>query len=184
MIPTADGATSSPARALDAETGSPGVTNRTQAGRKAYNAFISYSQAADGKLAPALQEALHRFAKPWYSLRAVHVFRDTTNLSVNPHLWSSIQLALQNSEYLLLMASRTAAHSRWVPKELESFLEFSTPDKIILIQTDGELVWDEPTGNFDWTKTTALPELQQKIFPEEPLWIDLRWAHEIGRAHV
>ena len=181
MIPTADGAMS-PAPALDAQTGAPGVTNRTQAGRKAYDAFISYSQAADGKLAPALQEALHRFAKPWYSLRAVHVFRDTTNLSVNPHLWSSIQLALQNSEYLLLMASRTAARSRWVPKELESFLEFSTPDKVILIQTDGELVWDESAGNFDWTKTTALPELQQKIFPEEPLWIDLRWAHDY--AHL
>ena len=108
MIPTADGAMS-PAPALDAQTGAPGVTNRTQAGRKAYNAFISYSQAADGKLAPALQEALHRFAKPWYSLRAVHVFRDTTNLSVNPHLWSSIQLALHNSEYLLLMLALTAA---------------------------------------------------------------------------
>ena len=29
-----------------------------------YDAFLSYSHAADGKLAPALQRALHRFAKP------------------------------------------------------------------------------------------------------------------------
>ena len=37
--------------------------------RHAYTAFISYSHAADGKLAPALQLALHRFARPWYRLR-------------------------------------------------------------------------------------------------------------------
>ena len=35
-----------------------------------YDAFISYSHAADGRLAPALQRALHRFAKPWYQVRA------------------------------------------------------------------------------------------------------------------
>ena len=35
-----------------------------------YDAFISYSHAADGKLAPNLQDALQRFAKPWYRRRA------------------------------------------------------------------------------------------------------------------
>ncbi len=30
-----------------------------------YNAFISYSHAADGRMATALQAALERFAKPW-----------------------------------------------------------------------------------------------------------------------
>ena len=29
-----------------------------------YKAFISYSHAVDGRLAPALQSALHHFAKP------------------------------------------------------------------------------------------------------------------------
>lgn len=70
-----------------------------------YNAFISYSQAADGLLAPALQSALHRLTKPWYRLRAVRVFRDRTNLSANPGLWSEILKALRQSEFLLLMAS-------------------------------------------------------------------------------
>jgi hypothetical protein len=41
-----------------------------------YAAFLSYSHTADGKLAPALQSALYQFAKPWYRLRAVRVFRD------------------------------------------------------------------------------------------------------------
>jgi hypothetical protein len=29
-----------------------------------YEAFVSYSHAVDGRLAPALQSALHRLAKP------------------------------------------------------------------------------------------------------------------------
>lgn len=33
--------------------------------RRAYQAFISYSHAVDGELAPALQRALQGFAKPW-----------------------------------------------------------------------------------------------------------------------
>lgn len=36
----------------------------------AYDAFISYSHAADGRLAPAVQAALPRLAKPWYRRRA------------------------------------------------------------------------------------------------------------------
>jgi hypothetical protein len=38
-----------------------------------YKAFISYSHAVDDKLAPALQSALHRFAKPFYRLRSIRI---------------------------------------------------------------------------------------------------------------
>jgi hypothetical protein len=56
----------------------------------AFDAFISYSHAADGRLAPALQRAIQRLAQPWYRARALRVFRDESALSANPHLWSSI----------------------------------------------------------------------------------------------
>src|SRR4051812_25203685 len=62
-----------------------------------YAAFISYSRAADGRLAPALQRGLQRFAKPWYRLRALRVFRDDASLSANPDLWGSIRDALDRS---------------------------------------------------------------------------------------
>jgi len=62
-----------------------------------YDAFISYSHALDGALAPALQTGLERFAKPWYRSRALRVFRDTASLSANPDLWSSIEKALDAS---------------------------------------------------------------------------------------
>ena len=74
-----------------------------------YKAFISYSHAADGKLAPALQSALQGFAKPWYQRRAIRIFRDATNLAANPGLWSEIVTALGQSEYFLLLASPEAA---------------------------------------------------------------------------
>ena len=83
-----------------------------------YKAFISYSHAADGKLAPALQTALHRFARPWYRLRAIRVFRDATNLSISPHLWGEIAKALAESEYFLLLASPHASASKWVRREV------------------------------------------------------------------
>ena len=65
-----------------------------------YKAFLSYSQAADGKLAAAVQHALHRIAKLWYRLRTMRVFRDQTNLGTSPGLWSSIDSALREAEFL------------------------------------------------------------------------------------
>jgi MTH538 TIR-like domain (DUF1863) len=98
-----------------------------------YKAFISYSHSADSALAPALQTALERFAKPWYQKRTFRVFRDTTNLSIAPELWPEIEKALAESDYLLLMASRGAAKSKWVTKEVTYWREkkgsFETADR-------------------------------------------------------
>ena len=52
----------------------------------AYDAFISYSHAADGRLAPAVQTGLQRLARPWYRRWALRVFRDDTGLSEIPRL--------------------------------------------------------------------------------------------------
>jgi hypothetical protein len=49
-----------------------------------FNGFISYSHAADGRLAPAVQRGLHRLAKPWHRRRALWIFRDQTGLAVTP----------------------------------------------------------------------------------------------------
>ena len=69
-----------------------------------FDAFVSYSHVADGRLAPALQKAMQRLAKPWYRVRALRVFRDESALSANPHLWTSIQEALDQSEWFVLLA--------------------------------------------------------------------------------
>ena len=70
-----------------------------------FDAFLSYSHAADGRLATAVQAGLQGLTRPWYRLRALHVFRDKTSLAANPALWPTIVAALQESRYFLLMAS-------------------------------------------------------------------------------
>lgn len=141
-----------------------------------YNAFLSYSHAADDTLAPALQSALHQFARPWHKLRAVRVFRDKTNLSANPALWDAIEAALADSDYFLLLASPAAAQSKWVRREVEWWLSYRPADHLLVLLTDGELVWNDATADFDWDKTNCLPRALQGRFPEEPLYVDFRWA--------
>ncbi len=141
-----------------------------------YRAFISYSHAADGRLAPALQSALQRFGKPWCRLRALRIFRDQTGLAATPELWGSIERALFDSEYLILLASPRAAASPWVQQEVEWWLRHKSADRLLLVLTEGELAWDPAGKEFDRNRSTALPSQLRRAFHEEPLHIDLRWA--------
>ncbi|GAA0811432.1 TIR domain-containing protein [Spirilliplanes yamanashiensis] len=144
-----------------------------------FDAFISYSHAADGRLAPALQRGLHRLAKPWHRRRALWVFRDHTGLSVSPALWSSIQDALDNSEFLVLLASPEAARSDWVNREIEHWVATRSPDRILPVVTDGEWQWDPARGDFT-EDSSAVPAALRGVLAEEPLYLDLRWAREGG----
>src|SRR4051812_49237814 len=103
---------------------------------------MSYSHAADDRLAPALQHAIQRCAKPWYRIRALHVFRDESALSTNPHLWSSIQQALADSSWFVLLASPDAVASEWVNRELSYWLEHSSVERILPVVTAGTWSWD------------------------------------------
>jgi WD40 repeat protein len=141
-----------------------------------YKVFISYSHAADGQLAAALQYGLHRFAKPWYKLRAMRAFRDKTGLAVTPELWGSIQQALESSEYFILLASPEAAQSKWVEQEVDWWLRNRPTRGLLIVLTGGELAWNRTTADFDWSKTAALPRRLERAFAEEPNYLDLRWA--------
>ena len=142
-----------------------------------YNAFISYSHAADGQLAPALQSGLQRFAKPWYQLRALHIFRDQTNLSLNPSLWSSIQTALDRSDWFIVLASPEAAASKWVDREIEYWLTRHPVERILIVLTEGTMTWDASQRAFDARTSSAVPPQLMHAFADEPLYLDLVWAH-------
>jgi TIR domain len=85
--------------------------------------FISYSHGRDKPIAAALQAVVQKLGKPWYLRRAVRVFRDDTSLSATPHLWPSIEQALGQSRYFILLASPEAAASKWVNKEVTYWLD-------------------------------------------------------------
>ena len=141
-----------------------------------FEAFLSYSHAADGALAPAVQAGLQQFARPWNRLRAIRIFRDKTGMSANPGLWSTITAALNSSRYFLLLASPAAAGSHWVNKEVEHWLDARSPGHMLIVLTDGEIAWDPTANDFDWNRTSALPSAVRGTFSEEPLWVDLRFA--------
>jgi len=148
-----------------------------------YDGFISYSHAADADLAASVQAALQGFARPWYKTYAVRIFRDKTGLSASPALWNSIVRALEVSEYFLLLASPQAAKSEWVNQEVSWFLHNRTTDKILIVITGGEVAWSSTTGDFDWPSTTSLPQALRGAFPQEPLYVDLSWAHRQPFLH-
>ncbi|MEV6598727.1 TIR domain-containing protein [Actinoplanes sp. NPDC051346] len=142
-----------------------------------FDGFISYSHAADGRLAPAVQRGLHRLAKPWHQRRALWIFRDQTGLSVTPTLWTSIQEALDGSKHFVLLASVDAARSVWVNREIEHWLATKSADRILPVVTDGVWRWDPETRDFT-DDSTAVPAALRGVFTEEPLFLDLRWARD------
>ncbi len=138
-----------------------------------YDAFISYSHTQDKPIASALQTVIQKLGKPWYKRRALRIFRDDTSLSATPHLWPSIELALSQSRYLILLASPEAAASHWVGKEVEYWLGYKSIDTLLIALTAGELTWHH-SCDFNWISETPLPEVLKGKFPHEPKWVDLR----------
>jgi hypothetical protein len=140
-----------------------------------YDAFISYSNEKDNRIAKALQDNLHRIAKRWDSLSAIRVFRDATHLplkSLQPALIS----ALADSTFLILLASPQSAASKWVREELAHFLETHPPECVLIVLLEGDLVWDDSLHRFAPGSTSALPTVDAFTLAEEPLFLDLRWA--------
>jgi WD40 repeat protein len=146
-----------------------------------YHVFISYGRRDDEALAAALQLSLRRIARPWYRRESVRVFRDDTDLSVSPSLWTSIEQALVSSEYMLLLASPAAVQSRWVAREIDAFVQRRGPERLLLALTHGRIEWDLERNDFDWTVTDAVPHSLAGIFRDEPRYLDLRWAADPAR---
>lgn len=141
-----------------------------------YKAFISYSHAVDGHLAPAIQKTLQTLAKPWYKQKVFDIFRDETDLSTSPYLWGAIEDALKESGYLILMASPESAKSKWVKKEIDFWLKHKSINTILIALTEGIIEWDEKKNDFDWIKTTALPGSLKGKYKGEPNYANFIFA--------
>lgn len=142
----------------------------------AHDAFISYSHSSDGEFGPALERGLEKLAKPLFRLRALDTFIDRTGLTASPGLWPSILDHLAGSKWFVLIASPESAASPWCNKEIAWWLDNRPADRLLVALTDGDIVWDPQAGDFDWSRTTALSPVLQRRFPDEPLYVDLRWA--------
>ncbi|MFI6649884.1 TIR domain-containing protein [Streptomyces sp. NPDC050529] len=151
---------------------------------KQIDAFISYSRAADSRLAPSIQRGLTRLAKKWYRIRALNVFRDQTDLSASHALGASIEEALTDARFFVLLASPAAAESKWVRREIEFWQRNKASATFIIALTDGTIRWDDEAGDFDWSITDALPRNLSGYFEAEPLWQDLTWSRDADRLSL
>ena len=144
-----------------------------------HDAFLSYNQAADGKVAAALEAGLERLAKPLFKLRAIDVFRDKTGLAASSGLRGSLEKHLSQSRWLVVLASPASAASPWCTFELNWWLQRHGMERLLIVLTDGELAWHRGGGGLDSARTTALPTALHERFAQEPLWVDLRWARGV-----
>ena len=116
-----------------------------------HHAFISYSHAADARLAPAFEDGLERIGKPLLRLRGLDVFRDGSDLSASPGLWSGIVAHLEAAEWLLFFASPQSAASPWCGEEVAWWLTNRSVDRLLIVLTAGEIVWDKRNPKGDAT---------------------------------
>ena len=110
-----------------------------------YNAFISYKHAdLDNKVAAAIEKDLEHYHIPKKLQKKTgykkieRIFRDTDELPITSDLSGTIEEALKNSEYLIVLCSTNTHLSTWVEREIAIFLQNHTQDQIFTVVADGE----------------------------------------------
>ena len=110
-----------------------------------YNAFISYRHTEPDKtIAARLQKMLESYTPPKSvagpKFKHWHVFRDETELPTSSNLSEDIRTALVDSEFLIVICSRTTAQSKWCMEEITYFKELhkGSNSNIITLVVDGE----------------------------------------------
>ena len=109
-----------------------------------YDAFISYRHTpTDEFVAKNLQILLETYTVPENVKdqvpkdRIKRIFRDQDELPLSDNLGSSIEQALKNSEYLIVVCSPTYRESKWCMKEIETFISMHGYGKIIVVLCEG-----------------------------------------------
>lgn len=151
----------------------------------AYDAFISYSHGADLALAKVMRDGLQKLAKPWNRRRALDIFLDQSSLELSSELGSSLDKRIDDTEWLVLLMSETSAQSKWVGAEIKEWADAKSKDRMALVLTSGEIVWDDDANDFDYERSTAINEGMRGVFSgqeSEPLYLDMRWTKDVAEG--
>lgn len=110
-----------------------------------YDAFISYRHMMpDRAVAERIQRKLEGYRLPKEVAKKIgrnrldRVFRDEAELSVSDDLSETITEALENSDYLIVIASPKYLESPWCMKEVETFIKIKDRKHILVAIADGE----------------------------------------------
>ena len=140
---------------------------------KKYIAFISYRHA---ELDSAVAKTLHTLIEQYRIPRGLQkdgnkrlgiVFRDQEELNASSNLTEEIQHALDNTEYLIVICSKSAIQSPWVMREIEYFLRHHDHAHVLTVLASGE-----PDEVFP-AQLTQSPDGPDAP-PIEPLAVDVR----------
>ena len=83
---------------------------------------------------------------------------------------------LDDTRFLVLLASPESARSPWVDKEVAYWCDRRNgPEHLIVVVTDGEFVWDEVAGRLTESSDAVSAAVRSRLITE-PLYVDLRWA--------
>src|ERR1700737_132433 len=142
--------------------------------RMQYDAFLSYAHR-DNDVTSAIQKGLHRIGRRVGQLRALRVFRDTTNLEANPDLWAKITEALGGSRFMIVVLSPHSAASHWVNEEVNYWLKHHGHESLMLVLAGGQLQWRAKEARFAPEHSSAAPPAMTEpgSLPFEPLYIDV-----------
>jgi sugar lactone lactonase YvrE len=108
-----------------------------------YVAFISYRHIQpDFEIASQIHKAIENFKvpkelDPHGKYKDMRVFRDREELTTKD-LSESLDEALRESEYLIIICSRKTPDSPWCTREVEEFKKYHEDSKIIPILIEGE----------------------------------------------
>ena len=128
-----------------------------------------------GRLPRGSSAGLHRIGKRLGQLRALRVFRDSTDLSASPNLWGKVTDALDRSRYMIVVLSPNAVASKWVNKEVGYWLSKRGRSGCCSWWPAARSPGMKPRQRFDPDRSdAALPVLTQPgVLKTEPLYVDV-----------
>lgn len=133
---------------------------KTREHSQAFDAFISYGGSRE--MARLIFSRLSRIgASPWslWKWWGLRVFFDKREIRAGDDLPETISNAVRNSRYFILLASRAAARSKWVSKEIEFWLRCRPASDILIVVLDGSVAWDAERNDFNWHGTDCIPPI-------------------------
>ena len=140
-----------------------------------YCAFISYRhKELDKNIAKQIHSKIERYTVPkemrekWGSKKLGKVFRDEEELPVSSNLSESICLALDNTDYLIVICTPDTPESLWVEREITYFLEHHDRDHVVAVLAKGT-----PETSFPKPLTSITDENGNEIGTIEPLAANL-----------
>jgi len=103
-----------------------------------YVAFISHKYSPRSRRqAERLEGALNQDSNPWWK-PPIAIFRDERVLHPGDNLPAGIRKALEESDYLVSLASREAAQSSWVNDELRIWCEdLNRSQRLLIVHIGG-----------------------------------------------